>query len=141
MPLVSVVEPLPTALVVRIRFCISDLEKKIKELNKYVTVQKKELSKTKKALDEASVEIDRLKLIIHRNVMTYSAEKARLTTESIKLSELTEHTIWGVTAKQHHVHSQLCWAHGRISELKSSATSSIMWHGFKGSSCHPRENF
>ena len=60
----------------RIRSRISDLEKIIKKLNKKTSTRNKELSKIKKALDEALAEADRLKTINHRSIMLYSAEKA-----------------------------------------------------------------
>ena len=77
------------------------MERKVKKLNKKAAFQK-ELSRIKKALDEASVEITWLRSAICQNDKAHSMEKVRLTVESMRLSRLVEEVTWGVVAKQLH---------------------------------------
>ena len=60
----------------------------------------KDLSKTKKALGEALVEANQLRMINHQNVIGYFIEKARLTAESVQLSKLIENATWGTTVRE-----------------------------------------
>ena len=109
-PSIPVVESLLTASTAKIRFHIGDLERNVKKLIKKAATWKKEPLKIRKALNEALIEVNRLRMINYRSVMMYSTKKALLATESTRLSKLIEDATWGATVRQQDLQLRLHWS-------------------------------